>query len=182
MNTQKMDEGKIKTLNRWVAFFSIAIPGAVLILMTPGLLPKFQLPFDPYILPPFYAVINGLTAFVLLAALYFVKQKNIVLHQRLIYVAMGLSLIFLVSYILYHGSTEPTSYGGEGLGKKIYYFFLISHILLSGIVVPFVLFTFVRGYTGQVEKHRKLAKWSFPLWLYVAVSGVICYVMLAPYY
>ena len=177
-----MNEAKIKTLNRWAAFISIAIPAAVLVLMTPDLLPKLQLPFDPYILPPFYAVINALTAVVLLAALYFVKQKNIVMHQRLVYVAMGFSLVFLVSYVLYHSATDPTTYGGEGLLRKVYYFLLISHIILSAVVVPFVLFTFVRGFTGQVEKHRKLAKIAFPLWLYVAVTGVVCYLMLAPYY
>ncbi len=187
---------QIEKLNLLAGIISIVVPGAVLVLMTPDLLPKLQLPFNPLILPPIYATINALTAVVLLAALYFIKQKNVVMHSRMIYTAMVFSVLFLIGYILYHSSSDPTKYGDLdhdglisdleaakiGIAKSIYYFFLISHILLSAIIVPFVLFTFVRGYTGQVEKHRKLAKWSFPMWLYVAVSGVICYLMLAPYY
>lgn len=176
------DPNLIKKLNIASAILSVLIPGVVLVLLTPGLIPKLSLPFSPYVLPPFYATINAITAVILVLAVYFVKQKKIQLHMRLIYVAMGLSIIFLISYILYHWSAEPTSFGGEGPIRGVYYFILISHIILSGVVVPFVLFTFVRGFTGQVEKHRKLAKWTFPLWFYVAVSGVVSYLMLAPYY
>lgn len=173
---------QITTLNRWALGLSMAIPLAVLLLLSPGLIPRISLPFDPYLLPPFYATINGLTAIILCLALYFIKQKNVARHMQLIYIAMGLSVIFLISYVLYHWSTEPTGYGGDGLWRNVYYFFLLTHILLSGIVVPFVLFTFIRGLTGQIEKHRALAVWTFPIWLYVAVTGVICYLMLAPYY
>jgi len=194
--SQQYTPTQLKRLNLVAIVLSIVIPGVVLILLTPGLVPKISLPFDPYHLPPFYATLNAITAFVLITALYFIKQKNIVMHQRMIYIAMGLSFLFLVGYILYHWSTEPTRFGDLnhdgivsleekaklGLSRTIYYFLLISHILLSAIVVPFVLFTFVRGFTGQVEKHRKIAKWAFPLWLYVAVTGVICYLMLAPFY
>ncbi len=168
-------------MNIVAIILSIAIPLAVAVLMNPRL-PKLTLPFDPYMLPPFYAAINGFTALLLLAALYFIKKRNIVMHQRMIYAAMILSAIFLVCYVLYHSSTQPTSFGGEGTVRYVYYFFLISHIILSAVIVPFVLFTFIRGFTRQDARHRKLAKWTFPLWLYVAVTGVVCYLMIAPYY
>jgi len=194
--SQQYTAKQIKQLNLVSIVLSIAIPAIVLILLTPGLVPKISLPFDPYSLPPIYATLNGITAVVLVIALYFIKQKNITMHQRMIYIAMGFSFLFLVGYILYHWSTEPTRFGDLnhdgvvsleekaklGASRMVYYFLLLSHILLSAIVVPFVLFTFVRGFTGQVEKHRKIAKWAFPLWLYVAVTGVICYLMIAPYY
>lgn len=168
-------------MNRWAIAFSIIIPLAVVVLLNPAF-PKFSLPFDPYILPKIHATMNALTVVTLLIALFFIKQKNIEAHQKTIYVALGLSVVFLVSYILYHGSTEPTSFGGTGTIKSVYYFLLISHIILAAVIVPFVLFTFIRGFTRQDEKHRKLAKITFPLWLYVAATGVICYLMLAPYY
>ncbi|MEM6725945.1 MAG: DUF420 domain-containing protein [Bacteroidota bacterium] len=171
----------VKVLNRWALALSIIIPLAVAILLNPAV-PKISLPFDPYVLPKIHATVNALTVITLLIALYFIKQRNIEAHQKTIYVALGLSVVFLLSYILYHGSTEPTSYGGEGTMKSVYYFLLITHIILAAGIVPFVLYTFIRGYTRQDEKHRKLAKITFPLWLYVASTGVICYLMLAPYY
>jgi len=182
MNTIKpYTPAQIKRMNRVAIILSIALPLVIAVLMNPRM-PKMTLPFDPYILPPFYATINAITAVVLILAVYFIKQRKINLHQRMIYIAMGLSAVFLLSYVLYHSSTQPTSYGGEGAIRYVYYFFLISHIILSAVVVPFVLFTFIRGFTRQDARHRKIAKWTFPLWLYVAVTGVICYLMIAPYY
>ncbi len=172
---------QIKRLNIIATILSIAIPLVVVVLMNPRF-PKLSLPFDPYILPPFYATINGITALVLLVALYYIKQRNIKMHQRMIYVAMSLSVVFLVCYVLYHSSTQPTTFGGEGAIRSVYYFLLISHIILSAVVVPFVLFTFIRGFTRQDARHRKIAKWTFPLWLYVAVTGVVCYLLISPYY
>lgn len=194
--SQQYSPEQIKRLNLISVVLSIVIPAVVLILMTPGLLPKITLPFSPYALPPIYATLNGITAVVLVLAVYFIKQKKVEIHQRLIFVALGLSFLFLVGYILYHWSSEPTKFGDLnhdgilsleekaklGVSRTIYYFLLFSHIVLSAVVVPFVLITFVRGFTRQVEKHRKIARWAFPLWLYVAVTGVICYLMLAPYY
>ncbi|MEM7102644.1 MAG: DUF420 domain-containing protein [Bacteroidota bacterium] len=171
-----------RQLNIVATLLSVFIPVTVLILLTPDLLPKLNLPFDPYALPKFYAGINAFTAFILLAALYFIKKKNMKVHMRLIYTAMSLSAIFLVCYILYHWSTDPTSYGGQGIMRNVYYFLLLSHILLSAVLTPFVLFTFVRGFTGQYDRHKRLARWAFPMWLYVCVSGVLCYLMIAPYY
>ncbi len=187
---------QIKKLNRWAWFFSIVVPGLVLILLTPDLVPKLDLPFSPYLLPKFHASVNALTVIVLLIAVYFVKKGKIEQHQKTIYVAIFLSILFLISYVLYHWSADPTKFGdldhndivdeaeklAAGSLRMVYYFFLISHILLSAIVIPFVLFTFVRGYTNQIEKHKKLARFAFPLWLYVAASGVITYLLLSPYY
>lgn len=174
-------QSTLKTMNRWALAFSIIIPLVVAILLNPSI-PKVTLPFDPYILPKIHAAVNALTVVTLLVALYFIKQKNIEAHRKAVYVAIGLSVIFLVSYVLYHGSTEPTRYGGTGIMSTIYYVLLISHIILAAGIIPFVLYTFIRGFTRQDEKHRKLAKITFPLWLYVATTGVVCYLMLAPYY
>jgi putative membrane protein len=97
-------------------------------------------------------------------------------------VAMGLSALFLVSYVTYHFATEPTRFGGEGAVKIIYLILLITHIITAAIILPFILFTFIRGYAMQVEAHKRIAKWTFPIWLYVAITGPICYLMLMPYY
>jgi putative membrane protein len=133
-------------------------------------------------LPPIYATINAITALILIAAVWQIKQNNRKTHERLMKTAMGLSALFLVLYIAYHMTSDPTPYGGEGMLKNIYYFILISHIILSIVVIPVVLITFFRGITGAFKQHKKIAKFTFPLWLYVAVSGVIVYLMISPYY
>lgn len=133
-------------------------------------------------LPPIYATINGFTAVFLVLAVRAAKQKKLTLHKRLIQTCISFSIAFLVLYIAYHITSDSTPYGGEGIVRNIYYFVLISHILLSILVIPVVLITYVRGLTMQVERHRKIARIAFPLWLYVAVSGVVVYWMIAPYY
>jgi putative membrane protein len=133
-------------------------------------------------LPPIYATINGLTAVCLVLAVYFIKNGKRRLHENLIKICIGLSLCFLVMYIAYHITTDPTKFGGNGIFAFIYYFILITHILLSISVIPFVLVTYVRAITGDFERHRRIAKITFPIWLYVAVTGVIVYLMIAPYY
>lgn len=133
-------------------------------------------------LPPIYAAINGLTAIILLSAFIAIKKKNVKLHQGLINVAIGLSLAFLVMYVAYHITSDSTAFGGEGAIKYLYYFILISHIILSVLVTPFVTYTYLRGWLGDIEKHKKLTRITFPLWLYVAVSGVVVYLMISPYY
>ena len=143
---------------------------------------KVDVPIDFSFLPPFYSTLNALAAVALLSALYFIKNKNVAAHQKSVYVAMGLSILFLLCYVLYHITTPETKFGGEGNIKYIYFFFLITHIILAAVILPFILFTFIRAYTGQIERHRKMAKWVFPLWLYVAMTGPICYLMLRPYY
>ncbi len=136
----------------------------------------------PFFLPPVYAGINALTSLVLITSLWAVKNKKVKLHELLMKVALALSALFLVLYVLYHMTSASTPYGGEGIMRPVYYFILISHILLSLAVVPFVLITFLRGITGDFEKHKKIARYAFPLWLYVAVTGVLVYLMISPYY
>jgi putative membrane protein len=138
--------------------------------------------YDFTFLPPIYATINGLTAVVLVAAVVAVKNGKRKLHENLIKVCMGLSALFLMMYIVYHITSESTRFGGEGWIRGVYFFILISHILLSVAVIPFVLFTYARALAGNFSRHKKLAKYTFPLWLYVAVSGVLVYLMISPYY
>ena len=174
------------------------VTGAVLVLV--GLMRQVKIPipdgWDFSFLPPFHATVNALTAVVLLAAFYFIKQKNIKAHRRSIYVALGLSALFLLSYVAYHFTTPEVRYGDinhdgslspEELaavaGSRTWYLvLLLSHIALAALILPFILFTFIRGYTGQVERHRRMARWVFPIWLYVAVTGPVAYYMLLPYY
>lgn len=138
--------------------------------------------YDFTFLPPIYATINGITAVLLVAAVVAIKNKQRRLHERLIKVCMALSASFLVMYILYHMTSDSTPFGGTGMIRGVYFFILISHILLSVAVIPLVLFTFVRAWYGNFERHRALAKFTFPIWLYVAVTGVIVYLMISPYY
>lgn len=138
--------------------------------------------YDLSFLPPVYAGINGLTAIILTLAVIQIKKGNRKGHERLIKGAMALSLLFLTMYIAYHITSESTSFGGEGYIKYAYYFILITHIILSVVVIPFVLYAYLFGSTNQLEKHKKIVRYSFPLWLYVAISGVIVYIMISPYY
>ncbi len=133
-------------------------------------------------LPPVYATLNGITAVLLIASLIAIKNKRRLLHERLMKTCITLSALFLVMYILYHMTSDPTPYGGAGVWRYIYFFILISHIGLSLAVVPLVLFTFSRALSGDFERHRALAKFTFPVWLYVAITGVIVYLMISPYY
>jgi len=123
-----------------------------------------------------------LTAILLIVSVILIKNKKRKLHALLMRICIGLSLLFLVMYIAYHMTSDPTPFGGEGTIKYIYYFILISHILLSICVIPFVLITYVRAITNNIVMHKKIAKITFPLWLYVAVTGVIVYLMISPYY
>ncbi|MBL7775445.1 MAG: DUF420 domain-containing protein, partial [Saprospiraceae bacterium] len=109
-------------------------------------------------------------------------KKNVVAHRRSIYAAMVCSGLFLVSYVLYHFTTPETRFGGTGFIRTLYFFILITHVVLAAVILPFILLTFNRAYTAQYERHRKMARWVFPLWLYVAITGPICYLMLRPYY
>jgi putative membrane protein len=143
---------------------------------------KLDLGMDFNFLPPVSATLNTLVAICLLIALYFIKQKNISAHQRSINLAMFLSFLFLISYVLYHFTTIETKYCGEGSIRIIYFLLLISHIILAAVSFPLILFAYIKGYTGQVAKHRKMVKWVYPLWLYVAISGPLCYLMLMPCY
>ncbi len=133
-------------------------------------------------LPPIYASINGLTAILLIAAVVAIKNGNKKLHEQLNTTAIACSLAFLLMYIAYHMTSNSTTFGGQGAVKYIYYFILITHIILSVIVIPFVLLTYMRAKLGNFAQHKKIAKITFPLWLYVAITGVIVYLMISPYY
>lgn len=131
-------------------------------------------------LPKLNAALNGLAAIVLITAWRAILRKNIVLHKRLMLTAVALSALFLVSYVVQHGSFHSVKYGG-GLGW-VYYPILISHIILAAVIVPLVLITLVRALSARFDKHRKIARWTLPLWLYVSITGVLVYLMCAPYY
>lgn len=167
-----------KKLNRW----ALAISAVVVLLVVMMRKIKIDTSIDFTFLPPVYSTLNALTAIVLLIAFYFIKQKNIEAHRKSMYVAIGLSILFLLGYVLYHITTPETKYCGEGNIRMVYFALLITHIVLAAVILPFILFTFIRAYTGQIEKHRKMAKWVYPLWLYVAVTGPIIYFMLRPCY
>ena len=166
-----------KKYNKLIIVLSIIIPVAVAALF--GIKIDAELPI---FLPPIYASINALTALVLIIAVWAIKNKKRNLHENLMKFAIALSIVFLIMYVAYHMTSDSTKFGGEGAIKYLYYFVLLTHILLSIIVIPFVLITFVRAITKNFEKHKKIAKITFPLWLYVAISGVIVYLMISPYY
>jgi len=142
----------------------------------------FETGIDFSFLPPFHATLNGLAAIALMFSFYFIKNKNVKAHQRANELALLLSTLFLLSYVVYHTTTEATSFGGEGTIRYVYFFLLITHVILAAVILPFILFTFIRAFTGQIDKHRRMAKWVYPLWLYVAITGPVCYLMLRPYY
>lgn len=167
-----------KKYTLWIWITSIVIPITVAVLFTVRIPGMNRLGF----LPPIYATINGITAVLLVTAVFQIRKGNRKTHERLMKTAIGLSVLFLVMYIAYHMTSDPTRFGGEGAIKYAYYFILISHILLSITVIPFVLVTYVRAISGRFDKHKKIARITFPLWLYVAVSGVIVYLMISPYY
>lgn len=138
--------------------------------------------YDFSFLPPIYASINGVTSVLLITAFVCIRNGNRKLHELLMRWCIGLSASFLVMYVLYHMTSESTPYGGEGSIRYVYFFILITHILLSIAVIPMVLFTFVRALYGDFYRHKALARYTFPVWLYVSVTGVIVYLMISPYY
>ena len=160
-----------------ITILSVALPIVVALLFSV----KIE-GYDFSYLPPIYAAINGVTAVLLVAAVLAIRNGNRSLHERLMITNLVLSSVFLVMYVLYHITSDPTPYGGEGFIRYVYYFILISHIILSVAVTPLVLFTLSRALQGDFVKHRRLAKITFPIWLYIAVTGVVVYLMISPYY
>jgi putative membrane protein len=162
----------------WTWILSIAIPIVVALLFTVKIPGVERLGF----LPPIYASINGLTAILLVLSVVQIRKGNKKTHERLMKSCIVLSVLFLGMYVTYHMTSDSTSYGGEGVLRTVYFTILISHILLSVVVIPFVLVTYVRALLGNFKMHKEIAKYTFPLWLYVAVTGVIVYLMISPYY
>ena len=175
MEAQLRKEKKIKV---WITILSIAIPLVVVLLFGYKIPDAEPLGF----LPPIYATINGLTAVLLVVAVSAIRKGNRKLHQRLMTTAIAFSVAFLVMYVAYHMTSESTTYGGEGWVRYLYFFILISHIFLSIAIIPLGLVTYSKAYLKDFEAHRKWAKYTFPVWLYVAVTGVVVYLMISPYY
>lgn len=169
---------KEKRFNRLITAVSIVIPLVVALLFSVRLPNVEPLSF----LPPIYATINGITAILLLVAVWAIKSGKQKLHQRLMTTNIALSLIFLLMYIAYHMTSDSTVFGGKGTIQYVYYFILITHIVLSIALIPLVLQTYSKAYLKKFEDHRTLARYTFPIWLYVAVTGVVVYVMISPYY
>lgn len=165
-----------------IIIVSILIPIVVAILFSVKL-KDFGINVEPLsFLPPIYATINGITAVLLILAVRAIKNGNRPLHEKLMTSAIACSVIFLVMYVAYHMTSESTKFGGEGVIRYVYFFILLTHIALSVIIIPLVLFTYVRALSQQFDRHKKLARITFPLWLYVAVTGVVVYLMISPYY
>ncbi|MGX7667160.1 DUF420 domain-containing protein [Flavobacterium pedocola] len=177
-----MDQSIEKKYNKWIVVLSVTIPLVVALLFGVNLR-KLGYDVQPLsFLPPIYAAINGITAVLLLMAILAIKSGKRTLHEILIKIAIACSVAFLGMYVAYHMTADSTKFGGEGVLKYIYYFILITHILLSIVIIPFVLITYVRAISKSFERHKKIARITFPLWLYVAVTGVIVYLMISPYY
>ena len=175
MSTTSLHPDKVKNARKLIIVLSIVIPLAVAILF------KVKIPgYDLSFLPPFYTGINGITAILLIGALIAIKNKNINLHQTLIQSSLFLSVLFLLCYVAYHITSDSTEYKGEL--PNVYFPLLISHIVLSVAVIPVVLFTYLFAWQGDYIRHKKWTKFAFPIWLYVAVTGVIVYFMISPFY
>lgn len=164
----------------WVRILSVAIPLVVALLL--GIRQKLDLGDWVFNLPHVIGVLNSLTALCLILALVAIKQKKVALHQRLNTTALVLGAIFLLCYVTYHASAESTPYGGDGALRTVYYALLISHIVLSVSVVPLVLLAFYHAWNKDFNKHKRIVKYTFPIWLYVSVSGVAVYALISPYY
>jgi putative membrane protein len=176
------DQSVEQKYNKWIVLLSIAIPLVVAILFKIKL-KDFGFEVTPLsFLPPIYATINGITAVLLVLAVIAIKNGNRKRHELLMKSAIGCSVAFLAMYVAYHMTSESTPFGGEGLIKYVYFFILISHIGLSIVIIPLVLITYVKALAQKFDSHKKIAKITFPIWLYVAVTGVIVYLMISPYY
>ena len=171
-----------KKYNGFIIAVSILIPLIVAILFSVKL-KDFGFDVEPLrFLPPIYATINGLTALILIFAVIAIKSGNKALHQKLMTTAIACSILFLIMYVAYHMTSDSTSFGGEGTIRYVYFFILLTHIVLSIAIIPLVLITYVRALAQKFDSHRKIARITFPIWLYVATSGVIVYLMISPYY
>ena len=168
--------------NPLIIIVSIVIPIVVAILFSVKL-KDFGYDVEPLsFLPPIYATINGITAIVLIVAVNAMRKGNQKLHSQLMMFAIALSLLFLIMYVAYHLTSDSTKFGGVGTIRYVYLFILVSHIILSIAIIPMVLISYVRALSQQFDRHRKIARITYPIWLYVAITGVIVYVMISPYY
>ncbi len=162
---------------------SVVSVAVFLVVVVLSQLPKREsIPSWVAYLPKLNALLNGTTTIILLISLYFIKQKNILAHRKLNLTACVLSTIFLLSYVLFHSFGVETRFPADNPLRPYYLALLSTHILLAAIVMPLVLLSLYRGLTGQVSAHKKITRWSYPIWLYVTTTGVIVYLMISPYY
>lgn len=171
--------GLEKTLNKWAWVITAVV---LLLVSVMHRIPKIPTSIDFTFLPALYSTLNAITAIILILGLYFIKQKRMDLHQKSMTAALFTSVLFLLGYVVYHLLYEDTKFGGEGGIRYIYFFLLITHIILAAGIFPFILFTFIRAFTNQFERHKKMARWVYWLWLYVAVTGPVLFLMIRPYY
>ncbi|RZM21679.1 MAG: DUF420 domain-containing protein [Pedobacter sp.] len=171
---------KEQKANRVITILSLAIPIAVAVLL--GIRQKVDLGSWTTYLPHLNGIINSITSVLLLVGFYFIRQKNIVAHKRTMLAAFTFGSLFLVSYVLYHLTNESTPFGGQGWIRPVYYFLLVSHIVLSVVVVWFVLRAVYFALSGQIARHKQTVKYAFPIWLYVSITGVVVYLLIKPYY
>jgi putative membrane protein len=178
MSHKQPDIGLEKKLNRlaWV------ITAVVLLLVTFMHRIHFETGIDFTFLPAVYSTMNALTALILLAGLYFIKNKQPEKHEKAMTAAVLTSFLFLLGYVVYHITNADTKFLGEGWIRPVYFFLLISHIVLAAVIFPFILFTYIRAFTGQFARHKRMARWVYWLWLYVAITGPVLYLMIKPYY
>lgn len=160
---------------------SVVLIGAIAVLSgLPGV--ENFTAFDVTILPLLNAIFNTFTFLFLVAALIAIKKRNVAVHQRFIYGAFTTTALFLVTYVAFHYLSPSTPYGGDGFLKGFYYFILITHIVFAAVIVPLVLTTVARAWNRENDRHRKIARWTMPLWLYVSITGVLVYILISPYY
>lgn len=187
-----------KVLSKRMNIATWVISGLVLLLVGLMRRPEFkiQTSIDFSFLPPFHSTLNALAAVALILALYYIKKGNMVAHRNSIYAALTLSALFLLSYVVYHFTNDAIKFGDAnfdgivdeaellavGGTRTLYLILLITHVTLAGVILPFILITFTRAITQQFDRHKKMARWVYPLWLYVAVTGPVCYLMLRPFY
>ncbi len=162
----------------WIIGLSIFLLSVVAFLyLGPNL---FQLDLHRSTLPTINAWVNGSTSIVLISAWIAIINRRIQLHRKLMWIAVGMSALFLILYVTQHSSFPPASYGGDQ--KGLYLFILLTHIVLAAAIVPLVLITLSRALAMKFDRHRRIAKWTMPIWLYVSISGVLVYLMISPYY
>lgn len=180
-----MNELLHKKDNVWIPLIiglSVAVPLVVLLLMLMPSEWRVDMGIGPRVLPLFHAVLNGTTAVLLFLGVVFIKNQRVMLHRASMMTAFGLSAVFLVSYVISKLNHDPVPFGGTGWQRPVYFFILISHIVLSAAVLPMAMMSIYRALTNELDKHRKWVKWTFPIWMYVAITGVLVYVFMAPYY
>ncbi|MBK7108885.1 MAG: DUF420 domain-containing protein [Chitinophagales bacterium] len=168
-----------RSVSKWIIIISIAVPALIAFLFYS---PVVHLNVDVSFLPKFHAFLNSCVFILLLSGYYFIRHNKIRQHKYCMISAFSLSGLFLISYVFYHAATESTKYGGEGIIKYIYYFILLTHIVLAALVLPFILITLSRALSQRFDKHKRIARITLPIWLYVSFTGVIVYFMISPYY